>query len=1177
MGRKPTTLGRIALVLALSIPAAAAPITPAAPTFERGVEQMEKLYREMDRVGAADLMVSLQRTRLQGLPPATTIRFLTCRARILFGRAQVTQAEQNLDGASELATDPLEKTRLALVRAREALKQLRWSDLERDLEAVGKELGSANHPAPDLVRECLVLKARLLASRGQSAQSWLLLSACQSLPGASDDPDLQVALAERASTQNKATAARQAIDRALGLWARGGNWEALTAALEEAGEGDGFERHRLVHPGADTTLWSLKAARQLMQPGRPALVRLWAAVWLAHLALDSGQTKLVPSQAEVLAIPHPLAAAIGDEIKASLAYRSKPEAALSLDEELLKQSLRRALPGDHALYRWLCPGRYARRIAAYQGDRQRSIQVIEQALRASPETDESQERQSLRSARVSLQLGSLDLEGAKATLHDALDDMKTCQIPSWRLWGLNDLFNGLLGGGRDPADFTFVPNPVVSRPEEPCYPLLRDSDSRLSETLSHEAQQYLLAQPSDSTGLLFEGLLSGVLGRTHEAQEAYEKALTTFNAGENPLLAAEAAKLLAWELRSQGRYDEADAKLRLSMSICRTSGMKDQELVYLVQRIVTMLLAKRYSDALELTHELARRKPTHNKYMSASLALFQAHCLRGLGREAEAAQSLRSNAEGFTDEASVEISLLRESARCEPNPARAAQDLGRAYQALDKSDLPAVLASLAGEYAQALEQTGQMALATEVCQTALKRCLEVRQRYPAEIRDAPSERMRLDGLLQRTVRLLLHQGHSAEALAWIESANRLELLPSIPSLPNRDAETTRLLQRLEEKRIRLGQLGPRSPEPSRSQALAEFQVALNELRSHNPQVDLLAPASVSEITQLQPRLPQDAAVVVLYPTDDEVVVQIATRESMQIAQVRLTASELLDYVRRWREALQNPQDAGVWAPHSLGSRLYDLLLSDVEPLLRGKSQLWVVPSGPFWYLPFDTLVDGTGHFLGERLAVSVLTSPDLRSLREPVQRPQGHAVVVANPTGDLPDAEQEGREVASILPDSILRLGPEASLAALLRDCGSARMLHFACHAELHTDALNSSRLRLAGGPANLKDIYGLQLQPGSLVVLSSCESGLGQNQPGKEVASLGSAFRAAGASSVVSTLWPIDDQATRSLMHEFYQALAAGAGRSQALALAKRRVASSNGFKHPFYWAAPFLTGDPR
>jgi CHAT domain-containing protein len=103
-----------------------------------------------------------------------------------------------------------------------------------------------------------------------------------------------------------------------------------------------------------------------------------------------------------------------------------------------------------------------------------------------------------------------------------------------------------------------------------------------------------------------------------------------------------------------------------------------------------------------------------------------------------------------------------------------------------------------------------------------------------------------------------------------------------------------------------------------------------------------------------------------------------------------------------------------------------------------------------------------------------------------------------------------------------------------------------------------------------------LQLKiPAKLVVLSACDTALGPIQGQEGVAALSTGFLLAGARSVVSTLWPIQDQAALVLMQAFYRHLREDDSPEEALAAAKRDILAKYGPKtDPAYWAGFIVQG---
>lgn len=111
-------------------------------------------------------------------------------------------------------------------------------------------------------------------------------------------------------------------------------------------------------------------------------------------------------------------------------------------------------------------------------------------------------------------------------------------------------------------------------------------------------------------------------------------------------------------------------------------------------------------------------------------------------------------------------------------------------------------------------------------------------------------------------------------------------------------------------------------------------------------------------------------------------------------------------------------------------------------------------------------------------------------------------------------------------------------------------------------------------GLLTAEDVTGMDLLDTELAVLSACETGLGEVRTGEGVFGLRRAFAAAGAATLVMSLWKVPDEQTQQLMEDFYRRILAGESRAEALRGAQLAMREKE--PHPIYWGAFICQGDP-
>jgi CHAT domain-containing protein len=192
-------------------------------------------------------------------------------------------------------------------------------------------------------------------------------------------------------------------------------------------------------------------------------------------------------------------------------------------------------------------------------------------------------------------------------------------------------------------------------------------------------------------------------------------------------------------------------------------------------------------------------------------------------------------------------------------------------------------------------------------------------------------------------------------------------------------------------------------------------------------------------------------------------------------------------------------------------------------------------------------------------------------MRRP-RRLAGGALVLGNSfAGQLPFVVREAEAVGKLLGGEVF-LEDQATHEVLAARGKVHSVVHIAAHGEARLDNPQFGYVQLADGQLTTTDVFNLDLN-GAIVTLSACETGLTGVSAGDELTGLSRGFLHAGASTLVQSLWRVQDRTTAGLMESFYSALRAGARSAAALRAAQLEVLASS--SHPFFWAPFQLVGD--
>lgn len=363
----------------------------------------------------------------------------------------------------------------------------------------------------------------------------------------------------------------------------------------------------------------------------------------------------------------------------------------------------------------------------------------------------------------------------------------------------------------------------------------------------------------------------------------------------------------------------------------------------------------------------------------------------------------------------------------------------------------------------------------------------------------------------------------------------------------------------------------------------DYEVFLTSLEKKYPEFrQFSANDAVATPAQLSAQLPDTVTLLSYFDAGDRLLaISVSQRgvEGFEVVRDSAFDRQLLAFLKVLNDkaAQENAPAAYFQEAYLLGAALLPAQL-----LQRAKSLL-IVPDGRLCYLPFEALL--TARYEGSfARAPYLLRSHTVRYvwsaglLTDAVRRRSAKGFLHVAPFVDtardglapLPESRNEQPDNARVTA----LLGEQAQSAAFLAQAGRFRVVQLSTHA--HAGGHATPGIEFFDRTLDLNEIYAQRI-PASLVALSACETGTGEYAEGEGVLSLARAFAYAGAESLMASHWSVNERATAELFASFYDRLAKGQPRAEALRQAKLawlNGAEADARKAPWYWAAITLSG---
>jgi len=294
--------------------------------------------------------------------------------------------------------------------------------------------------------------------------------------------------------------------------------------------------------------------------------------------------------------------------------------------------------------------------------------------------------------------------------------------------------------------------------------------------------------------------------------------------------------------------------------------------------------------------------------------------------------------------------------------------------------------------------------------------------------------------------------------------------------------------------------------------------------------------------------------------------------------------DLIATYRQAQEVLDNRRQA-----EALADKLGDLILAPIAKMAGSYKEWWVAPDGEIRQLPLNALRLNGKYAVESYKIWPIGSGRDILTLDSHIERGRDD-LIIANPdfgAGSaftaLSETEDEAESIREALPNAKIVEPANRTKSFLLNLTTAPRILHLSTHAFYHAgegDPTLRSGIALKGanvgaaGILTAKEAQTLRLRGTQMVVMSACDTGVGEVSFGDGLIGLQRSLTLAGARTQVLTEWPVNSAGTREFMVRFYSKLAGGKTKGDAWIETQREMIAEG--VSPHFWAPFVLYGDP-